>query len=76
MLSLIHTEKDAPKGVLLARFFGRRAVPLHLSGFPCPYQRRVVDTKFTTSKNLYPSFSLSTPMISFHMYPSRTPESL
>ena len=37
----------------MTRFFGRRAVPLHLSGFPCPYRRRVVDTKSTTSKNLY-----------------------
>ena len=35
-------EKDAPQGVLVVkRLFGRRAVPLHLSGFPCPYQRRV-----------------------------------
>lgn len=47
-------EKDAPQGVLVVkRLFGRRAVPLHLSGFPCPYQRRVVDTKFTTSKSLF-----------------------
>jgi len=30
--------------------FGRRGVPLHLSGFPCQYHRRVVATKLTTSK--------------------------
>ena len=34
------------------RDFGRRTVLLHLSGFPCRYQRRVVGTKSTTSKPL------------------------
>ena len=29
--------------------FGRRGVLLHLSGFPCQYQRRVAATKLTTS---------------------------
>src|SRR5699024_4907451 len=29
--------------------FGRRGVLLHLSGFPCLYQRRVAATKLTTS---------------------------
>ena len=29
--------------------FGRRGVPLHLSGFPCRYQQGVAATKLTTS---------------------------
>ena len=32
-------------------FFGRRGVPLHLSGCPCQYHRRVDCTKFSTSNN-------------------------
>lgn len=29
----------------MRKALGRRAILLHLSGFPCQYQRRVVDTK-------------------------------
>lgn len=33
--------------------FGRRAIPLHLLGFPLSCHRRVVDTKSTTSNTFY-----------------------
>ena len=48
--------KSRPKssdGFINKRLFGRRAILLHLSGFPCQYHRRVVDAKFTTSNNLF-----------------------
>ena len=35
------------------RPFGRRTILLHLSGFPCQYQRRVIGTKSTTSNGLF-----------------------
>ena len=52
------------------RVFGRRTNLLHLSGFPCRYQRRVVGTKSTTSKPLlsYSNFSIFIPICKEHFY--------
>ena len=45
------------------RVFGRRTILLHLSGFPCLCQRRVVGTKSTTSKPLLSYSNCSTTIL-------------